>query len=350
MNVRLVCYETAGEWIISKFASRLNDELRGLGVNSEIGSSPDPRAEVNHHLLYLGYDGRETSMNTLMVTHIDTVYKMRTLRNQLAHAEMGICMSRHTMSKLAAAGFPQHKLCYVHPAHDGMIRPRPLLIGITCRVYQDGRKREHFLEKLCRLVDPGDVRFWIMGQGWDAEVAKVRQLGFAVEYHADFDGRLYNASIPALDYFMYFGMDEGSMGVLDALAAGVKTIVTPVGYQADLSRKLTFTIRNFSDLAAAVDSIIRERKSSMEAVAGLTWENYARKHLLIWQYVLGGRDRGFLERNRSRFPDGLAALGDKKSFLPKRWLGKAVFFRSIAGNSLKRRFRKLQEKGSRKCR
>ena len=344
MKVRLVCYENVGEWIIGKFASRLNEELQALGADSEIGISPDPQADVNHHLLYLGYENRKTSIDTLMVTHIDTMYKMRLLRKQLKTAESGICLSRDTMAKLVSAGLPRHKLCYIHPAHDGIIKSRPLLIGITCRVYGDGRKREYFLEKICRLIKPSDFRFWIMGRGWDSEVAKIRTLGFSVDYHAEFDGRLYDLTIPALDYFLYFGLDEGSMGFLDALAAGVKTIATPVGYQADLSARITFKIRNFSDLENVFDTINSERKISAAAVAAWTWENYARKHLLLWDYLLDGRDKGFLERNRGQFPDGLATLNNKEPFLPKRLFRKVIFLKAIVANSLKRRFGRISGK------
>jgi hypothetical protein len=126
MKVRLICYENVGEWIIGKFASRLNEELRALGVNSEISKFPDPHADVNHHLIYVGYDDRKSSsIDTLMVTHVDNVYTMRLLRKQLKTAKLGVCMSQNTMASLVSAGFPQHKLCYIHPAHDGAIRPRP---------------------------------------------------------------------------------------------------------------------------------------------------------------------------------------------------------------------------------
>jgi glycosyltransferase involved in cell wall biosynthesis len=346
MKVRLVCYENVGEWIIGKFASRLNEELQALGINSEISKFPDPHADVNHHLIYLGYDPLTSSpMDTLMVTHIDTVYKTRLLRGQLQNADMGICMSRHTMEKLAAAGFPRHKLCHVHPAHDGAIRPRPLLIGITTRVYADGRKREYFLEKLCRGISPDDFSFWIMGQGWEAAVAGIQTLGFSVDYQAEFDGRLYQRTMPALDFFLYFGLDEGSMGFLDALAAGVKTIATPVGYQADLSARITYKVRTFSDLENAFSAIARERKTSAAAVAFWTWENYARKHLLIWEYLLGGRHRDALERSRALFPDGLATLNDERPLLPQRLFRRMFFFTAVAGNSLKRRWRRISGKG-----
>ena len=337
MKVRLVCYENIGDWIIGKFASRLNEELQSLGVHSEIGKTSDPGADVNHHLIYLGYDNLKSSIDTLMVTHIDNMYKMRLLRKQLKTAALGICMSRNTMDNLVSAGFPRQQLSYIHPAHDGNIRPRPFLLGITCRIYKDGRKREYFLEKLCRRISPDDFRFWIMGGGWDSEVAKIRALGFSVDYHAEFDSRLYNLTIPALDFFLNFSLDEGSMGFLDALAAGVKTIVSTVGYQSDLSEKITFKIRNFSDLANAFDTIARERKISVEAVSTWTWERYARKHLEIWQYLLHHRDAQCLQAIGDD-PDGVRSIfsgSGNKNF------NRGIHFRlKVIKKSLARRIKK----------
>ena len=44
------------------------------------------------------------------------------------------------------------------------------------------------------------------------------------------------------------GMDEGQMGVLDAHAAGVKTIVTSQGYHLDLKNSVTYPFEKFDSL------------------------------------------------------------------------------------------------------
>lgn len=339
MKVRLVCYENVGEWILGKFASRLNEELQALGVNSEIGKTSDPRADINHHLIYLGFDNRKSSVDTLMVTHVDNVYTMRLLRKQLKTAELGICMSRNTMANLISAGLPRQKLCFIHPAHDGTIRPQPFLVGITCRIYKDGRKREYFLEKLCRTIKPDDFRFWIMGSGWDPVVAEIRALGFSVDYHAEFDSRLYHLTIPTLDFFLYWGLDEGSMGFLDALAAGVKTIVTPVGYQADLSARITYKVRNFSDLKNAFAAIARERQGSIAEVAAWTWERYARKHLEVWEYLLHNRDGETMRKISGNDTDGVRSILSS-SVRGNFWQGIDFHFKAIR-TSLSRRAKNM---------
>ena len=343
MKVRLVCYENVGDWIVGKFAAKLNEGLLALGVRSDIGQAADSDADVNHHLLYLGYENRKTSLDTLMVTHIDSVHKMKLLRRQLESAALGICMSRRTMTDLLAAGLRRDKLCVVHPAHDGHIKPRPLRVGITCRTYADGRKREYFLEELCRRIGPADFRFWIMGRGWGTVVSAIRKLGFRVDYDEEFDSRRYESAIPDLDYFLYFGADEGSMGFVDALAAGVKTIVTSVGYQADLVEHITHPIAGVEDLVAAFTAIASERSRLTAPVAGWTWENYARKHLRIWEYLMSGRSGEYWSRYAREFPDGLASLNTEDS---PRLKQRVRFLGRIVKNSLRQRWQRRIRRGS----
>jgi len=61
----------------------------------------------------------------------------------------------------------------------------------------------------------------------------MRKNFFEVEYHENFDYEVYKELIPTLDYYLYVGKDEGQMGFIDALAAGIPTIVTPQGFHLD---------------------------------------------------------------------------------------------------------------------
>ena len=87
-------------------------------------------------------------------------------------------------------------------------------------------------------LDPDYFHFKIMGAGWDKIVKQMRCMGFEIDYYADFDYDVYVRMIQTLDYYLFWGFDEGSMGYLDALAAGVETIVTPQGYHWTLEMEL----------------------------------------------------------------------------------------------------------------
>jgi hypothetical protein len=101
MRVRIVSYEDVNAWILGKFARKLHEELTKLGVQAEIGNTPDATADVNHHIIYLDYDvAKATANDTLMITHIDNQSKLKLIKDQLEHARLGICMSAEMMNAL----------------------------------------------------------------------------------------------------------------------------------------------------------------------------------------------------------------------------------------------------------
>lgn len=307
MRVRIVCYEDVGSWVLGKFARKLAEELALLGVSVDIAKTADPAADINHHIIYLDYKGNVGGLDTLMVTHIDMAGKLVLLKRQLASASAAICMSSDTMRVLAGFGLPGEKLCYILPAHDGEIAPRPHLVGITTRLYPDGRKREDMLVRLCERISPAEFAFSIMGDGWDEVVATLRQKGFSVEYAAQFDRERYQRMISSLDYYLYLGQDEGSMGFIDALAAGIPTIVTPQGYHVDALNGLSYPFDDDRELLAAFELIAHKKRSLIRSVATWTWKDYAVKHLEVWQYLLNQEIPYHLS-----YQDGLASLVSKE--------------------------------------
>jgi glycosyltransferase involved in cell wall biosynthesis len=286
MKVNIICGEDLNEWIIGKFARKLNDELNKMGIESSISQHSDTKADVNHYIIYSAYKGKKTKVDTLMVTHIDALRKFCRLRGQLKIADMGICMSSQTVENLVKAGIPREKLCYINPAHDGLIKPRPITIGIASKIFRDGRKNERYILKLIKYIAPRDFKFKIMGEGWQSIVDKMRKKMFEVEYHEKFDYEVYKELMPTLDYYLYVGKDEGQMGVVDALAAGVPTIVTPQGYHLDAVNGITYAINNFGDILNVFNEIALKKRRLINSVSNWTWEEYAKKHVKIWTALL----------------------------------------------------------------
>lgn len=289
MKVRIVNYDTHA-WILVKFARKLHEHLADLDVDVELAQEPSRRADINHHIIYLNYDGRKYSTDTLMFTHFVLPWEMELARVQLGNAALAFCMSDHTIGRLARDGFPRHKLAVAHPGQDGVIRPRPLVLGLTTRLYQDGRKREHLLKDIAPHISPDDFRFQIMGDGWTEIVRHLRQQGFQVDYWIHFDYDRYCQLMPSLDYYLYFGQDEGSMGFLDALAAGVPTIVTPQGFHLDVPDGITHPFETLGDLVSILTKIAQDHLQRSHLVASWTWENYARQHLRAWTELLERRE------------------------------------------------------------
>lgn len=304
MRVRLICYEDTGSWILGKFAMKLREELRLLSVNADIDRTPDPEADINHHIIYLDNKGQRNPLDTVMVTHIDADWKFRILKSQSEHVAAVICMSADTMKTLSSAGIPAAKLCFINPAHDGSIKPKPIRIGITTRVYPDGRKRERLLLQLAHRIDPEVFTFAIMGEGWEDLVAVLRGKGFSIDYRPVFDHEAYRTLIQDSDYYLYLGLDEGSMGFIDALAAGIPTIATPQGYHLDAAGGLTFPFKTAEELDNVFRHIADARQIRIDSVARWTWRDYAAKHRDLWNFLLtGARPAECL------YKDGLASLG-----------------------------------------
>ena len=286
MKVHIVCYEDVHGWILGKFALKLQEHLRPLGLDATISKQPDPQADINHHIIYYDYDGRKTTTETVMVTHIDTDWKRERLRQQLGNAAMAICCSAESVDALAAAGLPREKLCFVNPGHDGEMRARRTVIGITSKVQASGCKREGILLDLAQRLSPDEFQFRIMGAGWDEHVKQLRLAGFTVDHWKAFDRPEYLKLMPSLDYYLYLGLDEGSMGYMDALAAGVQTIVTTQGFHLDAPGGITHGWSEPAELFRIFESIAREKRLRQQAVANWTWPEYAKRHFALWKYLL----------------------------------------------------------------
>lgn len=310
MRVRIICYDDVNDWILRKFAIKMQEDLTKLNIFADIDIKPDINADINHHIIYNQYKVDQyaagqynvDSINTLMITHVDNLEKLNLLKQNLSAASLGICMSKETMYWLAQMGIDKNKLCYINPAHDGLVNVKKYVIGITCRVQSDGRKREWLIDALANEIDPRYFMFKIMGDSWDPQVKNLLEKGFEVEYIDHFVKDLYYPLISSLDFYLYTGLDEGQMGFVDAAAAGVKTIVTPQGYHLDAENGITYSFTSYEELREIFLSIQIERTQLVDSVATWNWEDYTKKHVELWTYLLSNKV------SNSQYKDGLNSL------------------------------------------
>jgi hypothetical protein len=171
----------------------------------------------------------------------------------------------------------------------------------------------------------------------------MRRLGLAVDYYPEFDYPTYVRLVPLFDYFLYLGHDEGSMGFLDALAAGVKTIVTRQGFHLDVPGGISHGFSGFEELSAIFKGIAAERRQRVASVAPWTWERYARQHLAIWDHLLQGRKRRPANEAGHDGDDGPSSIG---AFGGRRVLRGLRFRASTVRNSLAIRIRGLWRRRS----
>jgi hypothetical protein len=322
MRVRLIVSAENAGWVIGKMAARLAGALNRAGAEATLGE-PDDRADVNHWMSYAVVSRRAGRAATMFITHIDDPYKTAQLRHSLTNfADLGLCMSRDMMRALAARGVPAERLWYVLPAFDAPPEPKRIGIAIATRLYDDGRKRESLLLRLASERDLAPFHFEIAGLGWDAVVPRLRDAGASVHWdEGREDYRALLESMRTCDYYLYLGMDEGSLGTLDALALGLKTIVTPQGFHLDLGGAVDEFVESYDQLRALFDRLADERARRIASVRGWTWDQYAAEHLMIWNAFLGGRrDIAAAMQGRGRYP-AESAMPSAPGLTRRTWSG-----------------------------
>lgn len=306
IKINIVCQEQA--WIYKKFADKLAEYLSDDSLEIMVSSESRKDVDINHHIPCLKYIPHPN--DTLMITHIDDYKKVLILKKQLECAQMGICMSKETVDKLVGYGIPRKKLCYINPAQDNIISPQKYKIGITHRCYDqyDLRKRTEAILEIVEDIDSQYFHFMIMGSGWDEIVQKLQNMGFEVTYYNDFIYEKYVNLMNEIDYYLFIGMDEGSMGYLDALAAGAGTIVTPQGFHLDVDCEIDYPCITVKQFRNAFLDLQNKRKRKVEAIKEWTWSSYANKHLEIWDYILRRKDLKTIYKNQMRYEDGIFSV------------------------------------------
>lgn len=317
MRINLLLNPANRSWIIQKIAENLARDLERIGVATSITDTVDESADLVHHMSWAFANVQTRQPSTMFITHLDDLFKLNQVRAMLeSEVQVGICMSSDTMRQLQQHGCKPPSLYYISPAHDGGIQPRRIVIGITSRVYPDGRKREAVLQEVAQRMDLSALEFRIFGLGWEATNEVLRAAGAQVEYFGETDDfrkdyDTLQAAIPHFDYYLYLGMDEGSLGTLDALAAGVATIVTPQGFHLDLPGGIAHPVVSADDLHGVFSQIALSRAQRIASVSDLSWARYAQRHADLWRAMLERRSLPDLPRHEAQ---GSAALEAAEAF------------------------------------
>lgn len=290
LAIRIIC--APNNHLLNEYAENLQHELCKLGHKADIGQKENPQADVNHYMyednLTIWSENIKVNVRTILLTCIDSIHKKEFVKNLLQNNLNGICMSTVMMRRFIDGGVPENRIYCVDPTLDMDIKPKKIVLGITNRCYHyfDLRKRDDLILHVCQQLEPQFFRLKIMGSGWDIIVEQLEHLGFEVDYYPLFDRKIYKKLIANLDYWIYYGFDEGAMGYLDALAAGIKTIATPQGFHLDTKYGLTFPCETIQDFARVLLNIQAEKKEIIDTVRGWNGEKYAKSHLKIWQHLI----------------------------------------------------------------
>lgn len=278
LNVHIVNYEEGfNNGILSKFAKKLYEEAgRAKDILVTIGNKSREDVDINHHVNYLPYKPNKTK-NTLMVTHIWEGYKLDSLKKSMETADYGICMSKDMQEQLVKWGLDKKKLPIILPAHDGLTR-RHQVVAIVSNVYPDGCKREGMFTELVKTLDKNEWAFRIMGSGWEEILVPLVAEGLQVDYFPEFNYEIHKQLLDSADYSLYFGNDEGSMGILDSKQAGLKLIATNQGFHKEIGIDYPFETQDELNAIFA--------RLNTNPVKDWTWKKYADEHIKLWRKLV----------------------------------------------------------------
>jgi len=267
MKVSLINYEENFNinGILSKYAYKMAEELKRIGVDVRVVSIPDSTADINHHINYFSYR-KSGVIDTLQVTHITNQQKLERVREGLQTA-FGVCFSKETEDYLRKEGM--ENLTTILPAHDGYPRKIKSVL-ISTNVYPDGCKREQMFYELLKNIDCRKFNFYVMGKGWNFEGINAN-----IQYLDHFEKDDYAQLLLMCDYNLYFGEDEGSMGVLDAKQSGLQIIAPNTGFHREIG--IDYPFHTQEELQGIFERL------QANPVEDWTWAKYALEHKTLWE-------------------------------------------------------------------
>ncbi len=276
-------------WILTKFAKKLCFHLKKLGNKVTINRRAIKDVDVNHYIIFLFQKDESSSyfshtINTTMLTHVNDEIRYNRIKKISNFMDAGITFSNDHLKHIKSKSLGLKKLYYVLPPTDSDLKIKKINFGFFTNLYSDGRKSEKIFIECIKSYSPELIKLTIIGKGWDSELEELRKLGYEIDYQRFFFRTRYISKFKQIDYLIYLGNDEGSMSFLDAIQLGTKTIMIPQGFQKDLEEFITFKLdADLKNFKKVLGKIIDEKKKFLDAKRKLTWENYSKEHLKIWQ-------------------------------------------------------------------
>ena len=276
------------KWILTKFAQNLYQNLKNQGHTVFLSKKSKEDVDVNHFIIFLFQKENQefyfkNTINTTMLTHVNDEFRYKKVKGISKFMDAGIAFSSDHAKFIKKKSLGLKKIFYILPPTDNDLNLKKVHLGIFTNLYNDGRKKQNHLIKSIETISPEFIKLSIIGKGWRPYVNHLRGKGFEVNYQRFFFRMRYLSLLNEIDYLIYLGNDEGSMSFLDAIQMGIKTIMIPQGFQKDLERFLTFKLdKKLSNLNLILKKIVADKKKFSKIKTELTWENYAKEHIKIW--------------------------------------------------------------------
>ena len=277
-------------WIIEMLVRDIASQMRRIGIDVRIGpqESYDNEAVAFHTRGYYFKPLAKAVLNSVLMTHIDDVYKEREMLSIAKKADSVVCMSEHNAEIMCDMGASREKVIGNSLPHRGgnVRRPR---VGVFSARYADGRKNEDWLLEYFQKI-PRDSRnkliICLIGYGWEAFGASLAKLDVSFEIYR------YDRALPGeyerqkdivagLDKLLYMGFDGGSMSIYDGMHANVDMIFSDQCYHRELDPRLSL-FSSKDDFFALLDDVVLDVVSKEQFLDARSIEVYTAKLLTHW--------------------------------------------------------------------
>jgi hypothetical protein len=272
-------------WIFEDIAIKLKNHIAKRKFTIKISKKPIKNFDVYHHISYLNCNKKilfTDKVNTSMVTHIDTINKLKIVLKLNNYIDCFTVQSKQTKNYISRFLHSiKTKVIYVPP--NEKILFNKIKLGIFSNKYSDGRKNEKMLIQCLKKLNPKVFEIFIMGKNWDKEIKIIKDLNYTCHYIKNFKIEDYKKILARIDYLLYLGFDEGSISFMDGLKSGTKLIVTNQGFHKDFSKFIDYKINNLNkDFYKHLYTIQKKIIFKNEFINKYNYKNFANNHLDLW--------------------------------------------------------------------
>tara|TARA_B100000989_G_scaffold297452_1_gene283272 strand:+ start:534 stop:1508 length:975 start_codon:yes stop_codon:yes gene_type:complete len=275
-------------WIFEDIANNLKKNIKKKNLKVEISKKPIKGYDVYHHISYLNCNHKtlfQEKVNTSMITHVDTINKLKIIIKLNSHIDCFTVQSFQTKKYINKfLDKIKTKVIYVPP--NEKVSLNKIKLGIFSNKYSDGRKNEKVLINTLKKLNPNIFEIFIMGKNWEKEIKQIKNLNFTCYYEKNFNINRYKSILAKVDYLLYLGFDEGSISVMDALKSGTKLIVTNQGFHKDFFKFVDYKINNINnDLYTHLNKMQKNIFKKKIFMNQFNYENFTNNHLKLWKKI-----------------------------------------------------------------
>lgn len=207
-----------------------------------ISGSPGPDADLNCWMTWYELPvSRKTRLDVGHFTHLAGNYGFDTDK-ALGRFDHLVATTEHGKKVLVGQGIPEGHITVIYHGNDGFVPkkervidiPGKILVGISGRIYANGRKREWLPVELSWHANLDRFAFIFLGRGWENIVTGLAHQGISARHLKDVPYEKYPDVFASLDAYLCTAYAEGGpIGAIQAMGCGVPVISPNYGFAHD---------------------------------------------------------------------------------------------------------------------